>query len=318
MKVLTPNLPTADELLPYIRRIDENKWYSNGGPLVSELESKLNGVCVSSATLGLEIASKFIFKKKEVRIPAFTFPATATALIRSGFDPVLCDVREGDWLMAEIDDQSLPVCTFGVSVNGSLVDAAGAYGNGVTANRVYSLHATKTLPAGEGGVVCGSPELLDYVRKIASFGFENGLVELSGTNAKLSEYHAAVGLASLERFPKIIKRLQEIESRYRLNLSDRFEMQVRAPGAYSIFPVLVSNAEKASRYLTASGIQSRSWYIPTLERHPAFQYLKRESLTVCERLNKELLCLPFHSFLTDSQVDYISEQLCRFQTLKAA
>jgi dTDP-4-amino-4,6-dideoxygalactose transaminase len=322
VKVLVPDVPTADEIMPYLRKIDENKWYSNTGPLVKELESRMGGVTVSSATLGLELAAKVTFKKLRVRIPAFTFVATATALLRAGFQPVLCDV--GDyWSLKDIDDQSLPVCPFGAGVTaGGLVDAASAWGNQHHGNRVFSLHATKALPAGEGGLVCGNSELLERVRRLANFGLEpdryaHGIVTEAGTNAKLSEYHAAVALAALDRWPKTAAIRRRLHALYVERLPE-IERQPRAEGVYTTFPILVKDAAEIARLMAEKGIETRRWYTPTLERHPAFANLPREGgLKNCQRLNDELLCLPFHAGITESDVDQVCEVL-RWAITKSA
>lgn len=313
MKVLTPDCPTTDELIPYLRRIDAAKWYSNGGPLVQELEKRLGGVVVSSATTGLELAAKIIFKK-QVRIPAFTFVATVTAVLRAGLEPILCDVDE-QWALKDIDENSLPVCPFGAPVKpGGLIDAAAAWGNQHVGARVFSLHATKALPAGEGGLVCGPEYLLERVRRLANFGLEvtpfaHGIVTDPGTNAKLSEYHAAVALASLDRWPRTVAKRMELERAYQQRLGG-IERQVRPEGAYTTFPVLVRKASEVAKLMAAKGIETRRWYTPTLERHPAFRGLKVEGdLKNCRRLNDEILCLPFHTSLTEADVDRVCEVL---------
>lgn len=314
LKVLVPDVPTAAQVLPYLRAIDENKHYTNGGPLVRELERRMGGVAVSSATLGLEIAARCVFRGRRVRVPAFTFVATVTALLRAGFEPVLCDVDE-DWCLSDIDHQSLSVCPFGAPVQpGGLVDAAAAWGNQHQGVRVFSLHATKALPAGEGGMVCGPPELLERIRKLSNFGLEvtpfaHGIVSEPGTNAKLSEYHAAVGLASLDRWAETSAKRRELETLYRAELAD-VEMQRRPMGAYTTFPVLVRNADRVSRAMAERGIQTRRWYTPTLERHPAFRSLEIEGdLRNTRRLNKELLCLPFHTSMRPDDVGRVCETL---------
>lgn len=313
MKVLIPDLPTADELLPFLRAIDDNRQYSNHGPLVRELESRLNGVLVSSATLGLEIMAQLLFRRSfGVRIPAFTFVATATAAVRAGLSPRICDVDRDTWALNNPDDNSINVSPFGAPVSGGrLIDAAGAWGNEVSGNRVYSLHATKCFPAGEGGLVCGDPDLLARIRAMANFGLREGMVSVpNGTNAKLSEYHAAVALASLERLPKIVARRQALEARYRQNLAGKVEMQRRPIGSYAIFPVLVPDRERVAKKLAEQGIETRSWYCPTLESHPMYANLPTDGpLKTAKMLSAQLLCLPFHTFLSDADVDEASDRL---------
>lgn len=310
LKVLSPKLPAADKLAPYLQRIDASGWYSNSGPLVKELEARMGGVSVSSATLGLELSAGVVFRKlKRVRIPAFTFVATATALIRAGFEPVLCDVGE-DWILSDIGDDSLPVCPFGAAVPpGPLVDAAAAWGNQAQGNRVYSLHATKALGAGEGGMVCGSPEVLERVRRLANFGlestdFSHGVVGEVGTNAKMSEYHAAVALASLDAWVETVAARKVLSDAYRERLT--VPMQPRADGVYTSMPVVVHDAPWVASRLAELGIETRRWYTPTLDRHPAFRHLPREGdLRRVHELEASVLCLPFHLHMTIADVDRV-------------
>jgi len=309
IRTLIPDLPTAEELLPYMRIIDRNRQYTNNGPLVQELERRTGAVAVSSATLGLELAARHVFGKT-VRVPAFTFCATATACRRAGLEVILCDVDSLTLALDRIDEDSLPVCPFGAPVMGPLVDAAGAWGNTVSGNRVYSLHATKALPAAEGGLVCGDEDLKQHVSYMRNFCLDDGQCIGIGTNAKMSEYHAAVALAGLERWERTASRRMQMEARYRANLKDIVRMPVRPPGVYAIFPVMVTDAALSARLLDECGIETRRWYTPTLDRHPAFRGLAREgALPVCQRLNRELLCLPFHMHLSDEDIDTVCQAL---------
>ncbi|MDQ5979353.1 MAG: hypothetical protein QG602_2327 [Verrucomicrobiota bacterium] len=317
IKVLVPWAPSAEAILPYLREIDANQWYTNNGPLVKRLEDRMGGVSVSSATLGLELAAPLVFRKKRVRIPAFTFVATATALIRAGFEPVLCDIGD-DWALVDPDDESLAVCPFGASTEpGGMVDAAAAWGNQHYGARVFSLHATKALSGGEGGMICGLDEEQEArVRSLANFGlqpstqFEHGVVTESGTNAKMSEYHAAVALASLDAWDETSAERKQLEAAYRERLEGWVEMQPRLNGVYTTFPVLVPQAERVAFDLASKGIETRRWYTPTLERHPAFAHLEREgALANCRAMNEQLLCLPYHLHMSESDVDQVCEVL---------
>jgi len=316
LQVLRPDVPTAAQIAPYLARIDAAKWYSNTGPLVREFEERTGGVTVSSATLGLEIVAPLVFRRRRVRVPAFTFAATITALVRAGFQPVFCDVDE-KWGLVDPDEDSLSVCPFGAPVrHGGLVDAAAAWGNQTEGTCVYSLHATKALPAGEGGLVIGPPELMARVRRLANFGFENtpfahGIVTEAGTNAKMSEYHAAVALAALDRWQTTKRWRQALEAAYRERLSAQFQLQDRpAEGVYTAFPVLVPDAAAVARRMAELQIETRRWYCPTAERHPAFSECSIEGdLRRTRQLNAQLLCLPFHADMRIDDVDRVCEAL---------
>jgi dTDP-4-amino-4,6-dideoxygalactose transaminase len=111
--LLRPCLPTADELLPYLKEIDQSAWYSNFGPLnerfikrievYQELRWSNPVFCLttSSGTLALEllISALDLPRSSNIFIPAFTFVATASAVLRCGHKPVLCDVDPKTWLL---------------------------------------------------------------------------------------------------------------------------------------------------------------------------------------------------------------------------
>lgn len=315
ISVLQPDLPSASDLAPYLTLIDRAGQYTNDGRMVRGLEEVLGGVCVANATLGLELAAKYVFKSGKVRVPAFTFPATLTAVIRAGLEPVLCDIDPITWEAADVDDITLNVCPFGFisKRGGPLLDAAAVAPMVPRIEHiacVVSLHATKPLPAGEGAVVYGDEGLLDYIRHARNFGLRNGHIEFEGgTNAKMSEYHAVVGLASLKRYPAVAAKRMQIAARYAENLAgSRVETKPYQGG--TVYPVLVDSPVVVAGRLSRFGIETRRWYCPTLDMHPAFASVKRESLKVAHDVASRLLCLPFHTFMSDRDVDRVCEVLC--------
>jgi dTDP-4-amino-4,6-dideoxygalactose transaminase len=115
--VARPRLPYADAILPYLRRIDDNQYYSNFGPLVGEVERRLAerfGVApdcvttVSNATAGLTAAlqAESRTRRRNVNdgpafclLPAWTFVATLHAVLAAGLEPYLLDVDEDTWAL---------------------------------------------------------------------------------------------------------------------------------------------------------------------------------------------------------------------------
>jgi len=210
--LLVPRMPLADQLLPYIRQIDQNQWYTNFGPLNQELERRIvhdsgtglsseHVTTVSNCTIGLELALQAwgLSAGARVLIPAITFVATATAVTRVGMVPVIADVDPESWVLTpaiarEAAQQSqfdavMPVSTFGFAHDTTawdelstelnvpvIIDAAGAYGNQLSGKRidvVYSFHATKSFGAAEGGAMLSpSPERIKTVRRLANFGID--------------------------------------------------------------------------------------------------------------------------------------------------
>jgi dTDP-4-amino-4,6-dideoxygalactose transaminase len=350
---LVPSLPSAGELLPWLQQIDRNRRYSNRGPLCEAFEQELaalagaaRAISVSSGTLGLELALGALGLKPGVRVllPALTFPATASAITRSDLTPVFVDVDpETLSLTPEIACSAtvespiaavLPVALHGHVHNAKewdaftertgipvLIDAAGTAGYqkiGITTSAVFSLHATKPLAIGEGGFVAtASSDFAERIRVRSNFGFEAGVVRHPGTNAKLSEYHAAVGMAALAnwsakkalrqaRYEAYAKALDHSKLRRAMSLATRS----------SASPNLCVRLHEGLKprhieLLSERQIETRRWYWPPLHRHPAFAHCERASaLGTTERLSDQLLGLPFHLSLEPKDIARISEALC--------
>jgi dTDP-4-amino-4,6-dideoxygalactose transaminase len=302
---------------------------------------------VANATLGLELAlqSMDLPAGARVAVPAITFVATATAVRRAGLEPLLCDVDPATWcltpaLAAEAlrhgARAALPVATFGAALDAEawdrlaatqgvrvLVDAAGAFGSqriGAHADVVFSFHATKSFGIGEGGAFASaSPSRVARVRTLSNFGIDlpSGLVEECGTNAKLSEYHAAVGLAAFEDWPQVRAARAALSARYRAALAAAcpwLRFQATPHGAVDALLTVALpdtlDAGRAAAMLAARGIETRRWYCPPLHRHPAFAQAPRVgTLDVAERLSRALLGLPFFPGLSDAAIEYVAAAL---------
>jgi dTDP-4-amino-4,6-dideoxygalactose transaminase len=357
IRCLVPDLPEARALLPWLERIDANRWYTNSGPLVREFERLLLGfissagpascVGVSSGMAALELGLRAlgIGPGHRVLLPALTFPATALAVVRCGAEPVLGEVCPRRWAMTaaiahgvmerERIDLVMPVATFGVPLPHDewdelgartgvpvLADAAAALGAQAIGNRVhwaFSLHATKPMGIGEGGLfVSPDAEVTERVRRLANFGFGHRVIEIDGgTNAKLSEYAAAVGLAQLSRWPQLTRRRREVLDDYRRALAALPDVQLQAgldvPPATLCLQLPVDAAAVAAG-LADDAIETRRWYLPPLHRHPAFRHLRTagadgEILTTTQALADRLLGLPFHTRLSTEDVRRVVNSL---------
>ena len=108
---LVPDMPSAEELLPFLKEIDHNRWYSNFGPLALRLneaigQTHFNGESVhtllcSSGTAAIELGLRCLNLPAGAKIllPAFTFPGSANAIENCGFEPVFCDADEKSWVL---------------------------------------------------------------------------------------------------------------------------------------------------------------------------------------------------------------------------
>lgn len=362
--LMMPSLPTADELLPYLRRIDAARWYSNFGPLVSEFERRITeaftsaGQCrvvsVSSCTAGIELALRALALPSgaPILVPALTFIATASAVRCAGLSPVVADIDSRTWLLTPDIARAavraigaravIPVTTFGAEQDGEawsafardtgvpvVIDAAAGYGNqrdpGPTC-AVFSLHATKPLAAGEGGfVVTRDAGLAHAIRRLTNFGINLdrpadgpiGSAVATGTNAKLSEYHAAVALASLDRWPQTASernalyaralRAAQAACRGRLAQQAVADDTVRGVSPY-LFPDRATR-DRAESSCRDRGIGTRRWYLPTIDRQPAFGHVAHLPTPNADAIGERLLGVPFYPGLADGAIDEIAGAL---------
>ena len=356
--LLVPSMPRPEEIIPWIEKIHNSGHYSNFGPLVKSLEeifankfsvSNEEVTTVGNATLGIELVlqSLNLPKKAKVLIPAFTFVATATAAIRAGLTPVIADVDEECWLLTpeiayqvvnkEHIDAVLTVAAFGMPHDMHawekferdtdipvIVDAAAAYGsqwlNGAQGTLIFSLHATKSLAAGEGGLVISTrPGLAESVRRLSNFGicmnpgenFRVGELSACGSNAKMSEYHAAVALASLETWEskaekrrelreEMISMLQENSSVNLLWQKDSFCGTVVAPTLLCTCLPDEMTREKIEKACYSGKIMTRRWYQPIISDMPIINNISKVlPITKARELSRNLIGLPFFIGIQD-------------------
>jgi dTDP-4-amino-4,6-dideoxygalactose transaminase len=343
IRVLIPSMPTADELLPFLREIDERKVYVNGGPLVRRLEVKIAALTkapctvVANGTVSLELALRAMNLPQGcgVLVPAVTYVASAQAIVNAGLVPVICDVDPDTWQL-DADDAFLitqhqpkiravmPVATFGEPVPIEpwekftyetnlpvLIDAAGAIADQESSPipeivLSFSLHATKAIGCGEGGaVVTADRTLLVLVESLANFG-------IGGTNAKMSEYHAAVGLASLERSGNDAVWMSRLAAQYGEQLPEGLTFTLPCGLGARICPVLLPPGRDAAAIgenLLSKGIETRQWYRPFLDEREFAHCPMQPTRPVTEYLRRRCLGLPWHEFLTEDDVHTVCTAL---------
>ncbi len=262
---MKPLLPSADRLMPYLKRIDEERYYTNFGPLCLEYESRLADLfgapCItgSSATslLTATLMAYDLPKGSFVAMPSWTFPATAAAVVSAGLVPYFFDCL-GNGYAPLADAPScvsafLIVASFGGPIGNMdgmtyftdkpiIIDAAAGFDTFSTICKpreipiVISTHATKVFGTGEGGfVTCNDSALLEKIRRITNFGLTpDRRIEYTGLNAKFSEYHAAVGLAELDGWSSKRKLLLEKTRKYGIDYAIT-QVPVRGEGRKGIY-----------------------------------------------------------------------------------
>jgi dTDP-4-amino-4,6-dideoxygalactose transaminase len=337
---MRPRLPSTGQLFSRFSQIEEAGWYSNFGQQVKEFESRLaqfvgvptdQVVSVANATLGIAGAVA-VSRVQNWDVPSWTFTASVSGVMLGGGVPEFIDIeRDSHWLDVPEGSTSrgvLVVSPFGLPIRADLlarqtptiIDAAASLGMSEGALRkisenvmvVYSLHATKVMGIGEGGcVVFGSAERAERFRAWTNFGFYGSREsDLVGPNAKMSEFHAAIGLAVLDGWDEekaewlAARRLvRNITSRLKLKTLDH-------PGDY-ISPYWIvdfANAEerqKVERTLSLAGIATRRWWQDGCHRMPAYRGVQQAELLNTERVSNVSLGLPFFRGLTDVGEDVL-------------
>lgn len=348
--VTKPFLAPRQEYEAYIEKIWENQWLTNMGPLAVELEEKLqahlevkNLLFVSNGTIALQMAIKALALKGEIITTSFSFVATAHSIAWEGCTPVFVDIdRESlninpDQIEAAVTEKTTAILAthiFGNPCNldaiqhiadkynlSVIYDAAHAFDVKFNDKSIFdygdistcSLHATKFFHTGEGGLLIAKNE--DIIKKLGYIR-NHGLHEKSGfasigTNAKNSEFHAALGLVNLNYVDKILEKRRKITQLYENRLQQKVEFQKwekEATKNYSFFPVIFECEEQLLRvkeHLEQHNIYTRRYFYPSLAS--SLPYINPIFLEVTEDISKRCLCLPIYFGLTLEEVDNICD-----------
>jgi dTDP-4-amino-4,6-dideoxygalactose transaminase len=355
LPVLRPRLPSAADLQPYLAEIDQRRWYSNSGPLVTRLEEQLSRhlgfasygvVTTANATLGLTVAlmARRVSAGSVCIMPSWTFVATPHAARAAGLVPWFIDVDRRTWaLNPDYVTEALKrirrpvsslivVSPFGAPIDvqawehfedrtgiSVIVDAAAAFDTTRPSHlpHVVSLHATKILGAGEGGFIASTDsQFLERVKACCNFGFQGTRhAMLAALNAKMSEYHAAVALASLAAWSEMRQRHVRIMDRYRRGVArvDNVSLQPNyghgwVSGTTSV--LLPRGArERVLAALLVSGIETRQWWGEGCHTQPAFVDCPRSALPVTEDLGARVIGLPHFPEMQKCDVDTTLDSL---------
>jgi dTDP-4-amino-4,6-dideoxygalactose transaminase len=353
-----PNIGDRNIFMQRVGEILDRRWFSNAGQCVREFESRVKDIlgvrhCISicNATVALEIASRALDLNGEVIVPSFTFIATAHSLRWQGITPVFCDIDPETHHLDPADVERLitPRTTgiIGVHLWGKacateslekiaqkhglklMFDAAHAFGcshGGRTignfgAAEVFSFHATKFINTGEGGaIVTNDDALAEKIRLMKNFGFSGyDNVIYIGTNGKMNEFSAAMGLTNLEAIDAIVRTNRSHYESYRTHLadcpglklidypdSDEYNFQyVVAEISSPEFPL---SRDELLAVLHAENVLVRRYFYPGCHRMEPYRSEMPgigARLPHTERLCERILVLPTGTALVDRDVSSI-------------
>ena len=359
-----PNIGDRARLLARVNDLLDRRWLSNDGVYVLELEreiEKLTGVahCVATCngTLALEIAIRGLGLTGEVIVPSFTFVATAHALQWQEIAPVFCDV---DARTHTLDPERVEALVtprtsgiLGVHLWGEahhvealqdiarrrrlklLFDAAHAfacsYGGRMIGNfgdaEIFSFHATKFLNTFEGGaILTNDGDLAARCRLMRNFGFENyDRVVHVGTNGKLSEVAAAMGVTGLESLEEFIAVNRANHRVYADALSGISGIRLRTydESRRQNYQYVIAEVDAASagvgrdalvELLHAENVIARRYFYPgchEMEPYRSTQAGAGAALPVTTRLAASVMALPTGTAVSESDIRAICD-LVRF------
>lgn len=352
-----PNAAPRVSYDAYFDQAWDSSWFSNDGPLLVEFERRLQaylgvGHCVvtCNATLALSLTIQALGLTGEVIVPSYTFISTANALKMAGLTPVFCDIRADDMnidpeacaaLITPLTSAVIATHIWGMPCDTdalqALCDAAGivliydsAHAFGVEHQgrrigsfgraEIFSLHATKVLHAFEGGVIAtDDDDLAADLRLRRNFGFSGvDQVKLAGVNAKMSEAHAAMGLANLDVLDATIAANRRCHDAYATGLAGVAGLHLHRPeqGQVSNYHYVVAEIDAAQFGLSrdalvdllfAENIWARRYFTPGGHRSPPHMPPDGPpvSLPVTEAICERVLVLPAGAAIALEDVEVI-------------
>ena len=330
-------LPNIEKYKNYIDEIYKTAWLTNQGPLVQKLEKRLaqylgvkNIVLVSNGTIALEIAYRALDLKGEVITTPFSFVATTSSLVTNRLTPIFVDIDEKTFNLSpkNIEEKItsktsaiLPVHVFGnaceveeiekIAKKSNLkviYDAAHAFDVKYKDNSLLnygdistlSFHATKLFHTIEGGaIIANDDELAQKIRYLINFGIKNPEeIPHLGTNAKMNEFEAAMGLCILDDIENIKEKRKVVIKNYRKELKDLVQFQeqnINASENYSYFPIVLKSEEqllKVQKALNDENIFPRRYFYPSLD---TLEYIEpKQECKISRDISKRILCLPVY------------------------
>ena len=341
-------LPPIQEYTKYLNRIWDSHVLTNQGPLLCELESSLkeqlsvkNIQVVSNGTVALNIALRALdISDGEIITTPFSFVATTTSILWERCSPVFVDINKDDFCIdvSKIEKAItkktraiMAVHVFGYPCDVEKIksiakkhnikviyDGAHAFGVKYKGKSLLtygdismaSFHATKVFHTIEGGcLITNSKNTNEKIDLIKRFGHNQDTHITLGTNAKASEFQAAMGLCNLNYLNKIIKSRKKISETYDKFLKKyiiRPEFPENLEYNYAYYPIILKTEKQTLEViniLNKNNIYPRRYFFPSLNKLPYLQTQK--SCPVSEDISRKILCLPLYLGLNTKTIKKI-------------
>jgi len=343
-------LPDSKKYHDYVEQIFSSGWITNNGPLVQELERRLanylgvkNIILVANGTVALEIAYRTLGINGYAITTPFSFVATTSSMVTNAIKPIFADINPNTFNIDHTNIENLitpntnaivPVHVFGNACEAEeidkiakqhglkvIYDAAHAFGVQYKGKSILSygdistlsFHATKLFHTIEGGaLIINDDEILEKARYLINFGIESPeSIPHLGTNAKMNEFEAAMGLCLLDDIEEISVRRKQVYDLYEKELKDTVQLQEwnsNATQNYSYFPIVFKDEEelkKIQNLLNEKKIFPRRYFYPSLD---TLEYIEpKQTCEISRDISKKILCLPIYPELEKAiQLNIIS------------
>lgn len=355
--VTRPTMPSLENYVQHLRDIWESRRLSNNGSKHDQLEQQLRSLLEApnlklfcNGTLALTLAMQALEIRGEVLTTPFTFPATTHSIALAGAQPVFCDISADTLCIdpASIESMIGPntEAILGVHVYGTpcavvdieaiaakhglkvIYDAAHAFMTTIAGKPIsdfgdatmFSFHATKLFHTIEGGcLTLRDAAVSRKLELLRNFGIEDeDNVSCIGTNAKMNEFQAAMGIEMLSVLNEERRLREAIKQRYIEVLIDVPGINCLAPSndvtdSMQYFAIRVSESgdgmgrDALYQELKRWNIFTRRYFHPLCSDFPSYINVPRADLSAANLAAKEVLCLPFYGDLGLDVATHIAE-----------
>jgi len=347
-----PDITKYEEML---RDIWDSAWFTNDGKYVQLLEKKLAAYlrvrhvsAITNATIALQILYKALNFEGEVITTPFTFAATTTSLLWEKLTPVFADIDASTFnispesIKQRISEKTSAILAVHVYGNPCDVEALAKIGKKYHVPVIYdaahafgveydhtsvlsygdasvlSFHATKLFNTAEGGAIITENHELDaLVKQLRNFGITGEEDSVAaGTNGKMSEIHAALGVLNIDETEERIEKRKKLYNQYKNNLEHisgiTFQQIIASKYNYAYMPILFENRkirDAVFHALIKTGVKSRKYFYPLITDQTFMKNIEHNQTPIAERISDGILCLPLFSTLLSSTVHTISDTI---------
>ena len=347
--VTQPSLAPLEEFADILKGVWERGILTNNGPLVQQLEKELctkleipHFAAVTNGTIAIQMAIKALGLKGEIITTPFSWIATMSAIKWEGCTPVFCDIDpqtlniDPTKIEALITDKTMaimPVHVFGNPCDVEAIDdmakkhklkviydAAHAIGSTYKGKSILeygdisatSLHATKLFNTAEGGgCITKDLYLNEKLKRIRFFGHneKKDIVE-DGFNGKMTEVHAALGIANLKYYNEVLADRKHKYKLYKEALTSipdlKFQVLKHGESNYSYFSVIFDSEERLleiGKRLNQENIYPRRYFHPSVNTFN--EIIDYQQCPISEGIATRILCLPLFWNLSVTQITFI-------------